>query len=457
MSTAQLNGGLTHVDQPASVPASPAAGARPLRQRLLGELLVREGLVTESQLDAALRERGDPGGDEAALVRALVEQGIRSPQELAAVLDRYHRRYRLGDMLLEAAIITESQLEIALDQHRRTGLRLGDALLQLGFVGEEELKQALCAQLDLEYVDLDGLSVDPELGALVPREYARHHRVVPVARAEGTLTVAVADPTDGWLADDLQVATGCRVRLVASTDAGFERAFARVYGTTPAPSPAPAAPAPAGWATALARETETMVRALAELRAAQEAFVREHDDTARSLGEERARHAETARVLGALREAHGALQVAHGTLQGEHAATRQELAEGARREAETARALETLRADFEWLVEEHESTERLLAEERTRGEGWARSFAEVEGAYEASRREAAEHRDALERLREEYSAVSRALAELRGAHETLRVEHDRVARELEARCRDAESRQGDAVQQLEAVLKRLRA
>ena len=106
--------------------------------------------------------------------------------------DLARRPHRLADHDLLETRERLLQLEQAVDHHLRTGLRLGDALLQLSFLTEEELREALCRQLDVTFVDLDRLLVDRQLAPLVPKEYAQHHRVVPVASAEGTLTVAVA-------------------------------------------------------------------------------------------------------------------------------------------------------------------------------------------------------------------------------------------------------------------------
>jgi hypothetical protein len=202
------------------------------RTRLLGELLIQEGLVTETQLAAALRvQEATPDG--VPIGQRLVEQGALSPGDLEEVLRRYRKKYRLGDILVETSVISATQLQLGVDHHPRTGLRLGDALPQLGFVNEEMLKLAPCSQLDVAFVDLDRVSIDRRLAPLIPKDFALQHRLLPVARVDGVLTVALDDPTDGWLADDLEAMTGCQVRRVMSTDTAFQRAFTRVYGEHP--------------------------------------------------------------------------------------------------------------------------------------------------------------------------------------------------------------------------------
>ena len=235
MATAHVNGSYGHGGEALAMPPAipPRRGAAvPPRTRLLGELLVREGLVTEAQLSVALRGQ-ESGSDGTPIGQLLVEQGALSPTDLEAVLKRYHKKYRLGDILVETNAISETQLQLAVDHHRRTGLRLGDAMLQLGFVNEETLKHALCTQLDVAFVDLDRFFIDQSLAALVSKAFAQQHRVLPVARVDDGLTVALADPTDGWVAENLETMTGCRVRLVMSTDAAFQRAFTRSTASTP--------------------------------------------------------------------------------------------------------------------------------------------------------------------------------------------------------------------------------
>ena len=114
-----------------------------------------------------------------------MEQGALSPADLEGVLHRYHKKYRLGDILVETNVISETQLQLGVDHHRRTGLRLGDALLQLGFVNEEMLKLALCTQLDVAFVDLDRFSIDRTLAALVPR---RSRSSTGFSRSPGSTT-----------------------------------------------------------------------------------------------------------------------------------------------------------------------------------------------------------------------------------------------------------------------------
>jgi hypothetical protein len=451
MATAHLNGSHGHGGEALTVP--PADSSRrgvsvPLRTRLLGELLVREGLVTEAQLAGALREQ-ERGPDGTPIGQLLVEQGALSPAELEAVLKRYHKKYRLGDILVETNAISETQLQLAVDHHRRTGLRLGDALLQLGFVHEEALKHALCTQLDVAYVDLDRLSVDPALAAAIPKAFAQQHRILPVARVDDVLTVALADPTDGWVGESLETMIGCRVRLVISTDAAFQRAFARVYGEHPGVGLARQHERLEQAHAVLGREYQNAVRALGELRKVHEDFLQDQGQLLRASAEQASLQEMNERRL-------GELQVAHVALRQEHETRGQAYAELTRTQSETQESLRTVRTEHARLVEDHRDLGRQLLEERGRGAELARRLAELETAHDTGRRELEERLRALTALDAAYAETTHALASLRSEHELLRGEYERASQQLHERCQAAEGRQQLAVNQLETLLARLR-
>ncbi|HWC02760.1 MAG TPA: hypothetical protein VHF87_08320 [Methylomirabilota bacterium] len=451
MATAHLNGsyGNGHEAVALPPPVPPRRGAfSPSRARLLGELLLREGLVTEAQLATALRAQ-EASSDGTPVGQLLVEQGALSSSDLEMVLRRYHKKYRLGDILVETNAISETQLQLAVDHHRRTGLRLGDALLQLGFVNEETLKHALCTQLDVAFVDLDRFSIDRGLTSLVPKTFAQQNRVLPVARVDDVLTVALADPTDGWIAEDLETMTGCRVRLVMSTDTAFQRAFTRVYGESSGVGLARQHERLEEAHSVLTREYQGAVRALGEMRQSYEAFLNDQAELLRAATEQADQQSIQERRL-------AELQAAHAQLRDEHETRSRIHAELSQVQTETLESLTTIRSEHQRLLDEHRDLGRQLAEERERGAELARRLVELEAAHIVGRRELDERLAALTALDAAYAETTHALAGLRTEHETLRGEYDRVARELRERCQTAEGRQQLAVQQLETLLTRLR-
>jgi type IV pilus assembly protein PilB len=194
----------------------------------LGELLLAEGLVTAHQLDEALRlQRAQT--DYAPLGHILVSQKIVTRDQLLSVLERHRRSSKLGDILVRSGEINQTQLDAALAEQRRTAQPLGEVLLKLGFTSEERLRQALCRQLHIRFFDLDTIIIDPALRNLVNEKFAMKHRTVPLARVGNLLVVAMDDPTQTRLVDDLQRSTGLKIEVITSKSAHITRALERLY------------------------------------------------------------------------------------------------------------------------------------------------------------------------------------------------------------------------------------
>jgi type IV pilus assembly protein PilB len=138
-------------------------------------------------------------------------------------------RSRLGALLLREGRLNEDQLAEALAEHSGTGRRLGEIVLERGWVSAEGLARALAQQYDLEFLDLAGTEVDETLAALLPEKFARLYGAMPVRNVDGTIQVAVADPTDLLASDDLRLALGGNIRLAVVVPEELEHAIARAY------------------------------------------------------------------------------------------------------------------------------------------------------------------------------------------------------------------------------------
>ncbi|HVL90559.1 MAG TPA: ATPase, T2SS/T4P/T4SS family [Actinomycetota bacterium] len=143
---------------------------------------------------------------------------------------------RLGEVLLEAGLITQDVLDAAL-VHQRQGedaagrrVRLGTVLLDMGVVSEEGLAHALSMQLGIPFVDLTSVAVDPDLLQLIPRRTADRLGVVPVDRTEAGILIAMADPTDVVALDDVRVtARAGTIRAAVATQSAVRDAIDRFY------------------------------------------------------------------------------------------------------------------------------------------------------------------------------------------------------------------------------------
>ena len=122
---------------------------------------------------------------------------------------------RLGEMLLEAGLIDQFQLDSALSMQRNLGGRIGSALVKLGYLPEETILEFLESQAKFSRISLSDLEVPADLLTLIPAQQMLHLLVIPIEMRhqgkEKNLRVAMTDPTNQTLIDDLQFTTGCRV------------------------------------------------------------------------------------------------------------------------------------------------------------------------------------------------------------------------------------------------------
>ena len=114
---------------------------------------------------------------------------------------------RLGDLLIQEGLITRDQLTLALTEQRTVGHRLGFVLVKMGLVQEIEITRVLARQFRMPAVDLSRFEVDPKIIRLIPPEVAKKNCVLPLKREGRTLTVAMADPLDQGLLQDLKFIT----------------------------------------------------------------------------------------------------------------------------------------------------------------------------------------------------------------------------------------------------------
>ncbi|MEJ2540166.1 MAG: type IV-A pilus assembly ATPase PilB [Gemmatimonadota bacterium] len=136
---------------------------------------------------------------------------------------------RLGDFFVREGLITEEQLQQGVREARSHGTRLGHALVKLGFVAEVELTRILAKQYRIPAVDLDKVVVDPKLLHLVPSEVATKHLVLPLRRVGRRLTVAMVNPTDLSAIDDLKFITKMNIEPVIAGEYTLRTQIERYY------------------------------------------------------------------------------------------------------------------------------------------------------------------------------------------------------------------------------------
>jgi type IV pilus assembly protein PilB len=138
---------------------------------------------------------------------------------------------KLGDLLLKAKLITQDQLEAALKLQREEGGKLGEALVRVGAVSESDITETLSQQFGVPSIDLSSFSIDPAVIKIVPGEVARKYGVLPVNKTGATLTIAMGDPTNVFAMDDIKFMTGYNVEPVVASEVALRKAIDKHYGT----------------------------------------------------------------------------------------------------------------------------------------------------------------------------------------------------------------------------------
>lgn len=142
-------------------------------------------------------------------------------------------RPRLGELLVDAGIITPEQLEIALSEKKRSRERLGKILVRLGFTTENIIMDFLASQLGMEHINLSEIEIQPfsiDVRREVLETIIRRHLVIPIAKEDNTLIVAMADPLDVFALDDLKRATKCDVKPVVASEEEIKEVIEKTYG-----------------------------------------------------------------------------------------------------------------------------------------------------------------------------------------------------------------------------------
>ena len=103
---------------------------------------------------------------------------------------------RLGDLLVKEKVISQEQLEQALKTQRESNCRLGSALVRLGFLSEEDVTNFLSRQYGVPAINLSYFEIDPAVVKLIPHETARRYQILPLSRVGASLTIAMVDPTN---------------------------------------------------------------------------------------------------------------------------------------------------------------------------------------------------------------------------------------------------------------------
>ncbi|MGB6432140.1 MAG: hypothetical protein WBF06_16300, partial [Candidatus Acidiferrales bacterium] len=137
---------------------------------------------------------------------------------------------RLGEMLVKEELITSDQLREAIAYQKQHGGRLGTVMIKLGLVNDDEITGVLSRQYGVPSINLKYYEVDPSVIRLIPQDTAVRYQVVPLSRVGSTLTIAMTDPTNVFAMDDIKFMTGFNIEPVVAPESAVNEAISKFYG-----------------------------------------------------------------------------------------------------------------------------------------------------------------------------------------------------------------------------------
>ncbi len=136
---------------------------------------------------------------------------------------------RIGELLVRENLISTKDLEEARQQAKSSGGRLGYSLTKLGYIAEADLTNFLSKQYGVPSINLSEFDVDEDVISLIPKEIAQKHQCIPINRAGASLIVAMADPSNIYAIDELKFLTGFNIEVVVASEVAIEDAITRYH------------------------------------------------------------------------------------------------------------------------------------------------------------------------------------------------------------------------------------
>ncbi|MGH9531179.1 MAG: type IV-A pilus assembly ATPase PilB [Terriglobales bacterium] len=141
---------------------------------------------------------------------------------------------RLGDLLVKDKVITPEQLDQALKTQKEGGggVRLGSVLVKLGFLSDDDVTNFLSRQYGVPAINLSYFEIDQSVVKLIPQETAKRYQILPLSRVGASLTIAMVDPTNVFAMDDIKFMTGFNIEPVVASETAILEAIEKAYGSS---------------------------------------------------------------------------------------------------------------------------------------------------------------------------------------------------------------------------------
>lgn len=139
---------------------------------------------------------------------------------------------KLGEILVRENLITPQQLREALEYQRASGGRLGSNLVKLGIISDDVITTVLSRQYGVPSINLELFQIEKTTISLIAQEVALKYMVLPISKVGANLTLAMADPTNVFAMDDIKFMTGLNVEPVIASESSIQAAIAKYYSAT---------------------------------------------------------------------------------------------------------------------------------------------------------------------------------------------------------------------------------
>ncbi|HKG23787.1 MAG TPA: ATPase, T2SS/T4P/T4SS family [Blastocatellia bacterium] len=187
----------------------------------IGNILVKDGILTQDQLSKANKIKEHLGGQK-TLHEVLIEMNWVSVPRLEDVVRRQKTKMLMGEILVARGLVTASDVAAALDNQRKSGpraRRIGEILIEMGLIEERHVVEALSDKFSIPVLDPDISQIDCELGRRISLKYLRRQIALPIKLEGGDLHLLVSDPTNTSFMEEIARLFSCRVRLSLSSSA----------------------------------------------------------------------------------------------------------------------------------------------------------------------------------------------------------------------------------------------
>ena len=181
--------------------------------RKLGEMLVENGLLTESQLLEALQTQNR---ERKLLGEIIIQQGYTTKEKLDAALARQYGS-KLGEILINKGLITFDQLLQCFEEQKNSSKSVGEILIDKGFMKEADLMEGLSKQYNMPYVKLSNYDINPDAVSKIPLDALKKYCVFPINVEDSMLVVATSNPEDFIAESDLRFLSGMYIKFVLAS------------------------------------------------------------------------------------------------------------------------------------------------------------------------------------------------------------------------------------------------